>query len=196
MANSNTPTGFRYIGNLAGTKAAPLVKCFIPATDGTAVFPGDAVKVAGSASSTQTDCQTVAQAAATNAILGVVESVDQVDEIAIGSMNLNRLHRPASTAMFVYVRIDPNAMYEIQATTTLAATDVGSNADIVVGAGNATLGLSGMQLDESTTDTTATLALKILGIVNRPDNAVGASAKAIVLINNHQLKGGTGTAGV
>jgi hypothetical protein len=195
MANTDLVRGLKYSHNVAGTAALPLKKCFIPSTDGTAVFLGDLVKPAGSASSTQIDCQTVAQAAAGDALLlGVVEGVDQTDEVAVGSMNLYRKHRPASTAMYVLVRDDPNAVYEIQEDSVggaLTADEVGENADIVVAAGNATTGFSGMELDSSD-HKTATAQLRILGFVPRADNEIGTNAKLYVMINEHSYKSTTG----
>jgi hypothetical protein len=198
MANSNTPFGLKLRSDLMGY-LPPLKKVLLPSGDATAVFMNDPVKLAGDASATQPGCPTVAQAAAGDAIYGVVVGIDQYDEVAIGSVNMYRLHRPASTAMYALVCCDPNAIYEVQEDAVggaLATADVGLNAEIVVGSGSTVTGLSAVQLDTSTKATTATLALKILGFVERPDNEVGANAKVLVKINKHQLATGTGSAGV
>lgn len=195
MANSNFVFGLRPVGSLISTGLMKPRRYFVPASDATAIFVGDAVKSAGSADAS-TGLPTVAQAAAGDTIRGVVVGVDQVDGVAIASTVLSRVHRPASTAMYLIVCDDPNAIFEVQEDAvggTIALVDAGENADIVVGSGNATTGLSGMQLDSST-HTTGSAQLRILGWVQRPDNEVAvANAKLLVTINEHELKG---TAGV
>jgi len=155
--------------------------CYVPSGDATALFVGDLVKF-----STDGDAiagmgrMGVVQAAAsssTNIHVGVVMSIDQVMGVAIGSENLNRKHRPASTAMFVNVITDPQVIYGIRSDDDAGAGDqthIGSNGDIIVAAGNTSTGYSGMQLDTSSITTTATLPLKIVGIVQRPGNIISA----------------------
>ena len=71
------------------------------------------------------------------------------------------------------------------------------NAGVRATAGNTASGASGMDVDLAAKAVTATLPLKIVGFPYRPDNAVGdAFVSLYVAINNHQYKGGTGTAGV
>lgn len=198
MANVDTARGLRLVGRVGGGMPTTR-KCFIPSTDAAAVGIGSPVKLAGSASTTGISAPTVARASAGDALFGVVTSVNQFDEVAIGSQNLYRTHRPASTAMYVTVCDDPMAVYEVQEDAVggaLAATDVGANADLVMGSVDTTSGFDDVQLDSSTKNTTATLVLKILGFVDRPDNEIGANAKVLVKINNHQLGSHTGTAGV
>ena len=89
---------------------------------------------------------------------------------------------------------DPSQMFIIQNDGTSAATNYGSNADIVVGTGNTTTGLSANELDTSTIATTAALNLKIIGLWDVPNNAVGANAVVVVKINEHSY-GSAGVAG-
>jgi hypothetical protein len=77
-----------------------------------------------------------------------------------------------------------------------AQTDINQNASLIAGSPNTTYRRSGMELDGSTLATTATLELKIIRLLPAVDNALGANAKLIVKINNHQLGSHTGTAGV
>lgn len=201
MANVDSVRGFRFVKTLHG--GFPIMEdCFIPATDETATFIGDAVKLAGSADAQpQTGAKTVAQLAAGNGgVLGVIASFDQVRGIADENFNLYRRHRPGDVGMYCKVITDPAAIYEVQmddVDATLAVTDVGYNADVIVAAGNTTTGASGMELDTGTVQNTATLQFKIIDIVSRPDNTSGSvNQKVHVLINNHVYKGHTGTAGV
>ena len=179
----------------------PLELCFIPATDETAVFVGDVVKTAGGAGSIVglPIKKTVAQAAATNPAYGVV--VGMVPMMVSTGMDLGIRHRKADTAMYVLVKpANHQDVYRIQAddvSATIAAADIGLNADFVVAAGDATTGMSGMELDSDTKNTTATLSLKILGAVDRPDNTLGeANQDLLVRLNNIELSGSTGTVGI
>lgn len=98
---------------------------------------------------------------------------------------------------------DPNIVVDVQETngsgaagTPLALADVNLNANFYVGAGNTSNGLSGTTVNNATENTTATLNLKILGLTPNPTNVVGNFANWLCAINNHEFKGGTGTAGV
>ena len=73
----------------------------------------------------------------------------------------------------------------------MAATDVGNNADIVVGSGSTTTGTSGMELDSSTKNTTSA-QLRIVELIQTADNAIGTNAKWLVKINEHELTSTTG----
>ena len=195
MPNTSRIFGLRPVKHLNGSAWNGQYNLYhVPASDSTAIFAGDLVKLAGSAS---TDgYATVAQAAAGNASIGVVVGfvVDPAD------LNRPSSYRAASTARYVMVADAPDTVFEVQEDAVggaLAVGDIGLNADVIVGAGSTTTGQSGMQLDTSTKNTTATLQLKILGFVNRVDNDIGAAnSKVLVTINNHQLAAGTGTAGV
>jgi hypothetical protein len=89
---------------------------------------------------------------------------------------------------------DPSQMFLIQNDGTSAATNYGKNADIVVGTGSTTTGVSANELDTSSIATTAALNLKIIGLWDVPNNAVGANAVVVVKINEH-LYGSAGVAG-
>lgn len=198
MANVDSPFGLALHQDNSGT---PLELCFIPATDETAVFVGDAVKTAGSAGNIVGGpiVKTVAQAAATNAIYGVVVGV-QAHTVATGA-DLSKRHRPADTAMYVLVKpANHQDIYRIQAddvSATIAAADIGLNADIVVGSGDTITGMSGMELDSDSKNTTAGLQLKIVGVVDHADNTLGvANQDLLVRINQSELGNDAGTSGV
>ncbi len=199
MANKDAAAGFRFVKTLRG--GDPIVEtCFIPSSDETATFKGDLVRVAGSAGGAL-NARTVKQSAASEGgHLGVVVGFDQVREVSDSNFSLYRTHRPADVAMYCSVVTDPMAVFAIQCDdvgSTLAAADIGLNADVIVGTGSAVTGASAMELDTSTKATTATLPLKIVGFVNRPDNEAGtANQDVLVTINAHTNKGHTGTVGV
>lgn len=194
MPNVSRINGFRpvrYLNGAPWTGAATRYKT--QASDATAIFMGDAVKLDGG--SDGNGVRTVTQATAGAAVLGVVVGI-VVDPLLINSPQ----YRVASTARTLMVVDDPNVLFEVQEDAVggaLASNSVGLNASLVVGSGSTTTGQSGMQLDTSTAATTATLELKIIEFSQREDNEVAsANAKVIVKINNHQLGSSTGTAGV
>lgn len=176
MANVNAPFGFRPCKHLSGAPWNGLTKMYyIPGTDTTSVFIGDIVKIAGNAdSSTGVATVTVATAGDTLSILGAVVGFDP----ALGvTPNLNISYRPASTAMYTYVVVDPTVVYEVQASGTISATDIGLNISLTAGGGGSTTnGVSSFAVDSTTKATTNTLQFHLLNLARRPNNAFGASA--------------------
>lgn len=179
-----------------------LMTCIIPASNNVATFVGDAVKLLDANAGKINGgpyAMAVAQCAATDPIYGVVMGFQQ-HTVASG-MDLGRRHRPASTAMYALIKpAHPLDVYRIQAdddTETLAASDIGCNADLVVGTGSTITGLSGMELDSNTTAATAGLQVRVVGFVDRPSNEVGVSKQdVLVTINQSQTFNDAGTAGV
>ncbi len=192
--NQDIPNGLKPVKHLVGASWSGKANVYyVPDTDATAIFIGDAVKSAGSADPTG-KYPTVAQAAAGNAIRGVVIGFGESPNQMINPTNPDRVNRPADTAMYVLVVDDPNVIFEIQEdsdVSTLAAIDVGLSADIVVGAGNAKTGKSGMELDSSSKVATAATC-KILRAANRDDNALGTNCRWEVLIVEHEMNLATG----
>jgi len=85
---------------------------------------------------------------------------------------------------------------QVDDATVDAQTDINQNYDWLATGGNSTYKRSRMEVDGSTQNTTATLPIKSLGIYRSDDNALGAQVMMRFKINNHQLAGGTGTAGL
>lgn len=178
-----------------------LMTCVIPSGNATATFIGDAVKLAD-LDAIRIDggpyAPAVIQVAATDPIFGVIMGFNQV--IPSG-MDLGRRHRPASTSMYCFVKpAHPLDVYRIQAdddTETLAVSDIGCNADLIVGTGSTITGLSGMELDSNTTAATAGLQVRVVGFVDTPSNQVGVSKQdVLVTINQSQTFNEAGAAGV
>jgi len=193
MANLDTPFGFKPVKHLSGAPWNGKANVYyIPSTDNTAVFKGDAVKSAGSADATG-KYPTVAQAAATNTIRGVVIGFGDNPYVMTQADYPLRQYRPASTAMYCLVVDDPHVIFEIQEDSvgnSISADMVGLSTDITVGSGSTTTGKSAMELDSSDTATAAGQC-KILRLVNREDNALGDNAKWEVLIIEHEMLSST-----
>lgn len=81
---------------------------------------------------------------------------------------------------------DPDIAFEVQCKTgtAFAQTNVGNNADFDAGTGNTATGMSGASLDISAA-AAATANFRILGLIDRPGNAVGDSARIEVRFNEH-----------
>lgn len=190
----NTPFGLQIAQDLsAGYKGGHLKRCRIPAGNAVATGMGCAVALAGTADA---DGNPDVVRWSSGAIFGVVIGFEEDPNY------LEQTHRTASTERYAFVYTDPDALYVIQEDgdgAKLAAADVGQNANIAAGTVNTTTGVSGMQLDSSSADTTATLPLKILGLAQGYDEDMKIGddhVKWLVKINNHVMQGGTGTAGV
>lgn len=190
MANFDTPFGFKPVRHLSGAPWNGKVNSYyVPATDSTAMFKGDAVKSAGSADASG-KYPTVAQVAAGEVIRGVIVGFGDNPHTMTRPDDLNISYRVASTAMYVFVIDDPFVIFEIQednATNDMDADMVGLSTDIAtVGTGSAVTGKSAMELDSSDT-ATALGQCKILRVTNREDNALGAYCKWDVLIVEHEM---------
>lgn len=195
MANSNAPTGLvpvRYASGAPYNGACNIY--YVPASDGTALFLGDPVIIAGDSDTNGISTVTRATAGATNRVTGVVVGFRPSTTIVANG------YRAASTAEYVYVSDDPNLLYEVQEDAiggALPTTAVGLNADLIAGAGSTATRLSGWQLDSSTAATGATLQTRIIGFVVRRDNTPGqANAKVLVRINLPTETGAAGSTGV
>ena len=209
MPNVSRINGFKPVKHVNGSPYNGQANIyFVPASDGTALFVGDPVKLAADANAD--GFQQVTKATAGAAVLGVVVGVintkfDPVTgRMTSGSVALDTpVYRPASTAQYVLVCDSPDVIYEVEAVTgsnasySFAVADVGLNADLATVAGSTVTGASAAALNMATALSTATLQFKIMGTVPRPDNEpTGAATKVLVKINNAQLGAGTGTAGV
>ena len=196
MPNVSRINGFRPVQNLNGSAwNGQFTVYFVPSSDGTAIYNGDAVNISGAASAN--GVRAVTKASVGDAIVGHVVG------FSVNPLNLNTPQYRAANAnvvdggMYVQVCDDPNTVYEVQVSGTVAAADVGLNANFADAGGSTTTGLSGETLDGSTKATTATLTYKILDFVQKVDNDVTSSfAKVRVKINNHQLATGTGVVGI
>ena len=188
MANADIARGFHPVNTLGGAYTGSVNKYCIPASDSTPMAVGDLVKLAGSADAD--GVVTIARCAATNPTIGAIVGFEPDKDYD------SQTHRTASTLRYALVADDPNQLFVGQNDGTIAADDIGLNADFVVAAVNTTTGLSGFEIDTSSKNTTATLSLKIIGLDRRPDNVIGAAADCIVKINNHTYGTHTGTIGV
>ncbi len=190
MANLDIPSGLKPIKHLNGSSWSGKTNVYyIPSTDATPLYKGDAVKLAGSAD-TLGKFPTVAQAAAGDALVGVVAGFGDNPYIMIQADTPIRTYRPASTGLYVLVVDDPDVIFEAQEDSVgaaLAATDVGDYVDLVVASGSVMNRGSYMEIDSSSKLST-TAQLRLLRVVDREDNALGDHCKWEVFIAEHTLR--------
>ena len=133
-------------------------------TAGTALYPGDAVKLVSAG--------TVSIAAAGDQIVGVC----------------SEYRAAADTEVNVYD--DPHMEFFAQCSADFAAADVGQNANIVANAADTTLKQSNHTIDSASFGTESAKQFKILGLLAKGENAVGSYAMVRVMPNNHAFKTG------
>jgi hypothetical protein len=176
MANVDNPYGLRCLGLAMGGGHPQIDKFSKVVGYGTAIFPGDAVHQVADGS-----IESNSATPGTTRFSGV--ALD---------------YGAASTATDHLVIISPDALFEAQddgVGATIAAADVGLNANLILGAGDATKLQSGHEIDTNTKAATATLDVKLLRKLNVPNNDFAlANVRMEIMFANHRFA--PATAGV
>jgi len=190
MANIDKAFGLRPIGNLSATGAQKQYGYEIADNQAGTIFQGDLVVLtAGYISRFLPASHTAA--------VGVFNGCNYIDPTTgkptfrnnyPGSVNIT------SGKIIADVIDDPSQLFLIQCDASIAAADIGKNADVIGTGGSTTTGVSTMELNSSTLATTAALNLKTVGLYNVPSNEFGSFAVVIVKINEH-VYGSAGVAG-
>jgi hypothetical protein len=184
MANANTPYGLRPVSMIDGSCYTGTVRrYYVPSTDATAIGIGDPVVIAGSADADGIPTVTRLATPGTDVMVGVMVGVQPLP----ADLSIN--YRKASTAMYIYCTVGPDVLYEVQEDSdggALAATNVGQNANLVLGTVDTTTGNGKTMLDSSTANTTNSLDVQIIQLANHVDNAIGNYAKWFVKLNRCQ----------
>lgn len=190
MSNVNAPFGLRPVNDVSGRPYTGAARVYsVPASDATAIFVGDLVKIVATGEIINgSPYQDITRAASGDTFVGVV----------IGCLPDTRdstQYRAASTQRRVLVADDPNLLFEVQQSnsgTPFNVNSIGLNCNVNVGAGSTITCLSGTVADNTTGATTATLDLKIVGMLDAPDNDIGSSASSgtlasrlLVRLNRH-----------
>lgn len=195
MANTSRINGFKPVKHLTGAPYNGQFNLYeIVAADAVATFVGDIV--VGDAGTGTEGLTTVSRAAAAEITggrpIGVVVGFVVPTPVA-GSLSLDTpQYRAASVKRIAMVADAPDLVFEVQdgATVPISQTLIGLNAGYNNGSGSTTTGTSAGTTGATAPTTTDTLPLKILGMVNRPDNEYGvASQKLLVMINSHAYNG-------
>jgi hypothetical protein len=154
---------------------------FVPATDGTAIYVGQPVKLVGSAT-TDGVAHVTAMTTTADVIGGVVVGVEPETQDST-------LYRVASTARYLLVADDPAQVFEIQSDGVGGVTAVGEVADLVtIATGSTVTGRSYIEIGNSsiTNNGDQTEDVHIIGVPQRVDNDITtANGRYLVRFLNH-----------
>ncbi len=202
MPNVSRISGFRPVKHLTGAPYIGQANLYYVASAADEILVNDVVKLGGT-----TDANGVPTAdlcGATDVPIGIVVGVmhskfDPAGGMTTGSTALDlpaATQIAASGAGYILVADAPDIVMEVEASNgTPTAADVGLNASHANGSRTSSTVVSPAYIDFGTEATTSTLNFQILGLVRRPDNEMGASAKLHVRFNRHQYKS-VGTTGI
>lgn len=174
MANVNIARGLIPVRDKFGRPYNGQCNLYMaPATYATALFVGDPVIITGTADADGIPEVNVATAGATNKITGVIVGFRPTQAT-------DPVYGPASTLRYIWVSDDPFLIYECQANVTaaVAATDIGTNINLIAGSGSTVTGFSGWQANTTSMASDATYQMTIERLVPRPDNAIDTTAYA------------------
>lgn len=181
MANLDIPNGLKPYKTLNGHSTGAVNRYFVPATDGTAIYVGQPVKLVGSAT-TDGVPHVTAMTTTADVIVGVVVGVEI--ETADSTM-----YRVASTARYLLVADDPQQVFEVQSDGIGGVTAVGEVADLVtIATGSTVTGRSYIEIGNSTITNNGdqTEDVMIVGVPVRADNDITiANGRYLVRLLNH-----------
>ena len=186
MANQDAAFGLKAIGKVGQNRDNQGLSEYSIAANATAIYQGDPVEMAATG--------TITVAAATDTLLGSLNGVFYTDASTSKPTWANHLNASnTATDIVGFVSDDPYERFEIQSDAALTAAEVGLNADIVYAAGSTPNYVSKVELDHSDLKT-ATAQLRVIGISKDPQNdeAGAVDVNAVVIINEHFLKGTVG----
>ena len=196
MANADTPFGAKPVKHLNGMPWNGKFNIYYK-EDAEDLFIGSIVASGGTADATGK--YPTVKLATTTPPRGIVVGFSTSPNIVADPANLARVYSPSTeTGVYVAVADDPNIIFEMQedSSTALTITEVGLNFSPTSESGNTTTGKSTIEIDCSTELTTSTLSMKLLRVVDRPDNALGTNCKWECMFNAHELGQGLGSTAI
>ena len=203
MANTDRANGALPVGTLSGSPWQDSVQAFVLDGSHSAIAVGDLVQMTA-------DGYLDVYAAGETGFIGVmVGKVPAGSTTVLGKQGEHFLsadspvlsgaaanQSAANATDMILVCTAPDAIFEMQEdgdTDPLELADVGANIEIINGGISATTGISGMELDSDTHNTTNTLPFRLLGLVQRPDNEYVSGGQAatrwLVTPANHSYSG-------
>jgi len=199
MANPDTPNGLKPVRYLDGSPYNGAHNLYLKLVGlAEAIFIGDVVHHGSSAGTAGLTVNGVDVAGMPTCDLYAVgeDMLGVVVGFYPNPAALDTKYSPASTAAIVMVADAPNLIFEVQEDSVganFAETDVGLNVDILAAlAGDTVTGISKQELDSSVTAVTTTAGFRLMRLVPRPSNAVGANARWEVLPIEHMSNSRTG----
>lgn len=182
MANADRPDGLRpYRALGAACFTGAVNRYFVPATDGTAIYVGQPVKLVGSAT-TDGVSHVTAMTTTADVVCGVVVGVEPETQDSL-------LYRAASTARYLLVADDPAQVFEIQSDGIGGVAAVGEVADLTgIASGSTSTGRSAIEISNTTITNNGdqTEDIHIIGVPQRADNDITiANGRYLVRLLNH-----------
>ena len=167
MANTNAPRGFVPAYHLSGSGLLSPKTYAVADNYTTAIYTGDPVKLTSGY---------VVIGTAGAAVLGIAAGFEYT-VTATGKRHKAKHFDGVTgkTNIVALVYDDPKIVYEIQSNSNLSIANIGSAYDFATAAGSAITGDSGTYLDSSGD------GFKVIGLVDRPDNAWGTYQKLYVV---------------
>jgi len=185
VSNTDAAFGLRVWGELLGAHLYGVATAY-----GTAIYLGTMMEHNGTSYATKygggiPGCA-VEETGAAGSILGAAIAIFDSD---MDPVNYLAASTTGDGVVAGYVLIADHPMQKFLAqedgdTTPVAAASIGLNADMIGTGGSTTTGVSTMEIDSDTVNTTSTLAVKILS--SHPDDTIASAyCRFIVMINSH-----------
>lgn len=206
MANTNAPYGGAPVGNLAGSPYTGRGhRYYIASGDGNAFYIGDFVISTNTGDANGVPGVTKATAG-TETMRGIIIGVEVGNPNSVSIQGLDPSPASANTSIpatkardyYVLVADSPDLIFTIKGDATATnqtAAKSQYNASLTVAAPtNTSIGNSATVINSSTINTTSSLNIKLMGLVQKPGNAIGAYAEYYAMFNLHELSGSGTTA--
>ena len=178
MANKDAPFGFRSVGKKGGGVANGGVTEYEIASGATGnIFSGDPVKMLNTG--------TILVAGAATTLLGIFRGCKFTNSSGVVVFSSQYPTQTTSSDSVAFVEDDPDTLFEVQCTVSLAQTAVGNNVEMAYTSGSTKNGMSAAEISSTTAATSA--QFRIVGFSTDPSNSTTGSANvnAIVYINEH-----------
>jgi hypothetical protein len=197
MSNTSRIVGLRPIRHLSGAPWNNQVSMYYHSTASTAIYKGSLVGTGLAETQSHADPLGIYQNitigdhvifSTPTAVLGVAWTFGNTPQLAANVTNLNSVNYCASgDSMYIGVIDDPSVIFEIEATNdSWTSSDIGKFCDSTGNASGSTVtGRSTCVADFDSIANTTLGMLRILRLVPRVDNEVGAYCKLEVTIAEH-----------
>lgn len=177
MSSTDAAFGFMPYGNLLSANWYAIITNY-----GTAMYVGHACEIGGTAITTARrgtiqNVQTEETGAA-GSILGAVLAFEDSDGVPVSYIAASTTG-DSVVAGYALVADHPLQRYLVQEdgdTSSIVVANIGLNVEGIGTGGSTTTGISTMEIDSSSVNTTATFAWKLLGV--HPDDTISAAGAA------------------
>lgn len=195
MANTNAPYGFKAQNNLGGASANfGLIERKIAAADTQAIYHNDPVKSLSTGYVAQWTAAT-----AVSQLAGIFVGCRYIDAGTGEYVFRPRWPGTGNTgdgiALIMPCNLSVPPLFLVQSSgTAITLANIGENADVAIGTGNAYTNMSGATLDQATLAATATLPFRIMGLYQGVGNGSDAASSYnwVIVAANVAGAGSTG----